>query len=113
VVSTTALTRRREHAKQLAHLAAYSEDPTLGKHDKLTPTSHSAHQQLLSCLDVDSPQNGTNSLLDPFSTTSTTTTTFNNTTTTLTPKSGTTTTTTKTTTANQKSSVETVALQNC
>ena len=63
VVSTTTLTRRREHAKQLANLA-YSEDPTGSStvdksrnHDKLTPTSRSAHQQLLSSFDVDSPQN--------------------------------------------------------
>jgi hypothetical protein len=86
VVSTTALTRRREHAKQLANLA-YSEDPSASaKHGQLTPTSRSAHQQLLSSFDVDSPQNATNSLLDPFSTT----TIFANNTT-LTPKSGTTT----------------------
>jgi Formin Homology 2 Domain/Subunit CCDC53 of WASH complex len=70
VVSTTALTRRREHAKQLANLA-YSEEPAGStdypkNHDKLTPTSRSARQQLLSSFDIDSPQNVAHAPLDPF-----------------------------------------------
>ena len=89
-MTTSAITRRREHAKQLANLA-YSDDPTGDSgdafvadfgggagggennynnynsgFDNLTPTSRYAHQQLLSSFDVDSPQN--DGPLDPFST---------------------------------------------
>ncbi|KAG7367515.1 formin homology 2 domain containing protein [Nitzschia inconspicua] len=76
VESTTTLTRRREHAKQLANLA-YSVDPLAStdfqkNHDKLTPTSRSAQQKLLSSYDVDSPQNAIHAPLDPFSSTTTT-----------------------------------------